>query len=201
MLRASNLQSQLKWQISTPATISDVLRVHDWSYIRKIQYACSQINTNAENNTGISHLDGDTAVSNQSFIASLHGAGAVCNAVHLVVNGTTRTLCVIDQHSFVEKSSADYLRTQKRYESIALSLLPTIDPWPVQVSIVRIFLVLSFFLQQEVGEESTCLSHSSEKRAIITWLWLARCPTTIQCQTHHDRPPTRTNKSSKANPS
>jgi acetoin utilization deacetylase AcuC-like enzyme len=88
ILRASNLQKKLTWLDSTAATISDVLRVHDWSYIRKLQYACSQIGRNEERSDGISHLDGDTAVSNLSFAASLHGAGAVCNAVDLVVNGS-----------------------------------------------------------------------------------------------------------------
>lgn len=90
ILRASSTLQNLMWLDSTAATISDVLRVHDWSYIRKLQYACSQIGRNEEKSDGISHLDGDTAVSNQSFAASLHGAGAVCNAVDLLMNGSVK---------------------------------------------------------------------------------------------------------------
>jgi hypothetical protein len=66
--------------------LADVLRVHEWSYVRRVQAKCEGIAT-AE---GLDSLDGDTTLSRQTFDAALVAAGAVCAAVDAVVGGHTR---------------------------------------------------------------------------------------------------------------
>jgi len=69
-------------------------------------------------------------------------------------------LCAIDQNSFVAKTSADYLRTQRRYESLSISLLPSTDPWPARAPIVRIFLVHHFMANNQSAKSLPAyLSH------------------------------------------
>lgn len=78
------------------AAISDVLRVHEWSYVSRIENVCSSIappldgvsEEDYSNMRGaIMHLDGDTALSRLSYSAALRAAGSVCQAVDLVLNG------------------------------------------------------------------------------------------------------------------
>ena len=91
VLRGSDLGPRLKWvEEARPATISDVLRVHEWSYIRNIQSKCESIGTDPEKASGMDSLDGDTTISRHTFDAALHGAGAVCHAVDLLVKGDAR---------------------------------------------------------------------------------------------------------------
>ena len=80
ILRGSDLP--LVWEETSPrADMADVLRVHDWSYVRKVQGTCEGI---PEDELG--RLDGDTTLSTESFEAALHAAGAVCRAIDLVVD-------------------------------------------------------------------------------------------------------------------
>ena len=61
-----------------------------------MQHVCSTLAEDNESPAGIGHLDGDTAVSRQSFNAALHAAGAVCNGVDKVIKGTFRnTFCAV----------------------------------------------------------------------------------------------------------
>jgi ankyrin repeat protein len=69
------------------AALGDVLRVHDWAYVRKIQAACAQVPASPGS---IGHLDGDTAISHATFAAALGAAGATCHAVDEVVAGRAR---------------------------------------------------------------------------------------------------------------
>ena len=58
--------------------MSDILRVHEWSYVRRVQECCESImEDDADEEDGIKHLDGDTAVSSKSFEAACAAAGAV----------------------------------------------------------------------------------------------------------------------------
>lgn len=73
--------ADLQWETRPPhARISDILRVHEWSYVRELQTACAALN---EHDLG--HLDGDTAISAGSFRAAMAAAGAVIAAVDRVV--------------------------------------------------------------------------------------------------------------------
>jgi len=69
------------------AAAADVLRVHDWSYVRALQAACASI---PDSQLAIGHLDGDTAVCARSFDAALVAAGGVCDAVDAVLDGRAR---------------------------------------------------------------------------------------------------------------
>ena len=82
-----DLHEHLSWvRSSEPAALADVLRVHEWSYVRRVQERCATI-TSADpedEEEGFAHLDGDTAISCKTYKAALAAAGAVCQAVKLV---------------------------------------------------------------------------------------------------------------------
>jgi acetoin utilization deacetylase AcuC-like enzyme/ankyrin repeat protein len=69
------------------AQLGDVLRCHEWSYVRRLQAAIRGV-PDAPGVVG--SLDGDTGVSAGSFRAALAAAGAVCEAVDRMVAGTAR---------------------------------------------------------------------------------------------------------------
>lgn len=71
---------------SKSASISDVLRVHEWLYVRRLQDKCDECSTNVYESDGIGYLDGDTTISSKSFSAALKSSGAVCQAVDLVMS-------------------------------------------------------------------------------------------------------------------
>lgn len=94
-LKSSDLVPRLRWiPDCRKAAMSDVLRVHEWSYIRKIQGHCEQIAHDPEAYNGISNLDGDTTLSRLTFEAALRGAGGVCEAVDQVMSGAARNAFV-----------------------------------------------------------------------------------------------------------
>lgn len=88
ILNSNSFNTKLDWCVlESVAEISDILRVHEWSYIRKLQSKCSQLNPDPEEQSGLTELDGDTTVSHKTFEAAMAAAGAVCKAVDSVVNG------------------------------------------------------------------------------------------------------------------
>ena len=94
-LKAADLLPKLRWMPDCrKAAMSDVLRVHEWSYIRRIQGHCEQIAHDPEAYNGISNLDGDTTLSRLTFEAALRGAGGVCEGVDQVMLGHSRNAFV-----------------------------------------------------------------------------------------------------------
>jgi len=93
ILRGAGFES-LAWSTAPRrATAADVLRVHDWAYVRALQAACGRV---PDDPAAVGHLDGDTAVSHRSFDAALIAAGAVCDAVDAVLDGSaTHAFCAI----------------------------------------------------------------------------------------------------------
>ncbi len=85
ILKTSNMKSQLNWVLAKPAAIGDILRVHDWSYVRKVHHSCVMAGKSQLKNEKIDHLDGDTAISSLSFAAALHATGAACNGVDMIL--------------------------------------------------------------------------------------------------------------------
>ncbi|EFJ43924.1 hypothetical protein VOLCADRAFT_118904 [Volvox carteri f. nagariensis] len=81
--------SDLEWRTSgiPQAAMVDVLRCHDWSYVRRVIQACEAI-TDVPSCVGF--LDHDTAISHHTMRAALVAAGAVCTAVDEVVAGKAR---------------------------------------------------------------------------------------------------------------
>ena len=67
--------------------MGDVLRVHEYAYVRKIEALCNSL----EGET-LGSLDPDTTVSAASFEAAMHAAGAVCEAVRRVCEGERRNV-------------------------------------------------------------------------------------------------------------
>ena len=89
ILRSRELS--LAWNTNPPpAALSDVLRVHEWSYLRTVQHKCEGLHPDADHAKGIGLIDSDTTVSHQSFNAAMHGAGAVCAGVDAVMSGSSR---------------------------------------------------------------------------------------------------------------
>ena len=87
ILRSSEFSS-LKWHESSErGCMADILRVHDWSYVRSLQHMCASI---PDMPAVVGHLDGDTAISNGTFQAALVAVGGICNAVDQVVKGEVR---------------------------------------------------------------------------------------------------------------
>eukprot|EP00923_Selenidium_pygospionis_P042015 GHVN01072893.1.p1 GENE.GHVN01072893.1~~GHVN01072893.1.p1 ORF type:complete len:1627 (+),score=343.04 GHVN01072893.1:127-5007(+) len=68
----------------TPAVMADILRVHDWGYIKKVMETV--------NSPGIVKLlDSDTPVTAESWEATRRAAGTVIAAANAVCMGTSRT--------------------------------------------------------------------------------------------------------------
>ncbi|PSC72014.1 histone deacetylase [Micractinium conductrix] len=85
ILRTSEFTPSLRWdEASKRAALGDILRVHDWNYVRRIQMVCDSLPDKPD---AIGQLDGDTAVSRRTFAASLAAAGSVCAAVDEVMAG------------------------------------------------------------------------------------------------------------------
>lgn len=87
ILRCSEFDG-CKWEAEARrATMSDVLKIHEYTYIENIQRLCNLIPNNPH---CIGHLDGDTGISRWSFEAALRAAGSVCDAVDRIMAGDYR---------------------------------------------------------------------------------------------------------------
>lgn len=64
-----------EWMVGAPkAELGDLMRVHDFDYLQRIEAVCARLPPSPY---AIGHLDGDTAVSRESWEAALRAAGAV----------------------------------------------------------------------------------------------------------------------------
>lgn len=81
ILNNNTLIDHLRFIQSRKAEISDILRVHEYSYIEKLIRFCEQI----ESKTQIKSLDGDTNISKLSYTAATYAAGSVCQAIDLLI--------------------------------------------------------------------------------------------------------------------
>ncbi|GBG00204.1 hypothetical protein Rsub_12985 [Raphidocelis subcapitata] len=87
-LRAAEFEGRVVWGGPVaPAPIGDLLRVHDWGYLRSLQAACASL---PDDPGCIGHLDPDTAIHHRTFTAARAAAAAVCAAVDQVVKGLAR---------------------------------------------------------------------------------------------------------------
>eukprot|EP01035_Chromulina_nebulosa_P018539 gene18539-24259_t len=91
ILYSNDIASYLKHITSAkPATITDILRVHEWTYVRKIQSICLSLDKDVNASSGLGSLDGDTTISYKSFQAASVAAGCVCSAVDMIINGEVK---------------------------------------------------------------------------------------------------------------
>ena len=90
-LRAAEFASVLELDetTDTPAELGDVLRCHEWAYVRQLQTAIRGV-PDAPGVVG--SLDGDTAVAAGSWKAALAAAGAVTRGVDAVLRGDARNV-------------------------------------------------------------------------------------------------------------
>ena len=87
ILRSSDFAS-LAWEHEAPpAEASDVLRVHEWTYVRHLKSYCEQL---LDDPAVVGELDPDTGLGRESFDVALVAAGAACQAVDRVVAGKVR---------------------------------------------------------------------------------------------------------------
>lgn len=93
ILRCGEFGSLLWKDKARRAAISDVLKVHEYSYVEGISQMASTI---PDHPNAIAHLDPDTAISHWSFEAAMRAAGSVCEAVDKVVAGECRnSFCAV----------------------------------------------------------------------------------------------------------
>lgn len=75
------------------APLGDILRVHEWQHVKRLQRACEVVPEEAK---GEGNLDNDTHVSRQSFEAALAAAQAGMGACETVVTGgATNAFCAV----------------------------------------------------------------------------------------------------------
>lgn len=94
ILRTKDFEGAIRWdERPRRAALGDILRVHDWAYVRKIQAVCEKI---PDDPSDIGHLDGDTAISHRTFAAALAAAGATTHAVdELMVRRARNAFCAV----------------------------------------------------------------------------------------------------------
>lgn len=73
-----------------PAAWVDILRCHEYAYLKKVQKICDQLPDIRMLPRAIGTIDGDTAVCSQSFNAALAAAGATIEAVEKIISGETK---------------------------------------------------------------------------------------------------------------
>jgi acetoin utilization deacetylase AcuC-like enzyme/ankyrin repeat protein len=83
--------ADLEWDQNPPlAQMGDILRVHEFAYINRIQQTCAKLEAEDPNGHVMGYLDADTAISRSSFEAARYASGSVCTAVDRVLAGKNR---------------------------------------------------------------------------------------------------------------
>ena len=89
-LRGSEFKNVKYVSSVKPAAWVDILRCHEYAYLKKVQKACEKLPDIRVLPRAIGTIDGDTAVCSQSFNAALAAAGATIEAVDRIVSGETK---------------------------------------------------------------------------------------------------------------
>lgn len=93
VLRAESFAPLLRVDQARPAPLVDVLRVHEYRYVRSLMERVGRLDTPFQR---IPIDSGDTKVTRQSWEAALHAAGCVLEAVDLIVSGQAlRSFCAV----------------------------------------------------------------------------------------------------------
>ena len=82
ILKSRCLSDRVAWSVTQPAKFVDILRVHDFHYVRALKQLCESIPAGGE---ALAEIDGDTTISRKSFSAAMHAAGSVCNGVDILL--------------------------------------------------------------------------------------------------------------------
>ena len=92
-LRAADFADVSVDTTESPAQMADVLRCHEYNYIKKVQKICESLPDVRIHSGAIGTIDGDTTVCSHSFHAALCAAGAAIKAVDAVVVGDEHEKC------------------------------------------------------------------------------------------------------------
>jgi len=97
ILQSDPLRQSLAWQWDCrSAVIADIVRVHEYSYVKRIQTVCQALSDDPESPQGLGNLDSDTTVSSLSYAAAVAAAGAVCQAIDCVITKqVTNAFCPV----------------------------------------------------------------------------------------------------------
>ncbi|OII70973.1 histone deacetylase [Cryptosporidium ubiquitum] len=90
--------SLLQWTESCkPAVLSDILRVHDWAYVRLLQHKIEESRLIWDQKPYLTgSIDDDTQITPGSWKAALHASGSVISAVDCICRGENRNaFCAI----------------------------------------------------------------------------------------------------------
>ena len=123
ILRSPEFGSSLSFEgVERKCGIVDVLRVHDYSYIRNLQIKCERLPEG-----GMIRLDQDTAITPESYDAAFTAAAAVVRGVDAVLAGDAGCAfaCVrpAGHHAGPGGASTCYFEEGKRNESHGFCLL------------------------------------------------------------------------------
>ena len=104
-LRSGDMNAHLAWiENCRKADINDVLRVHEWPWVRYLQSKCEALEEDADGVGGLGNLDGDTTVSKYTFEAALAAAGSCCQAVDLIMSKEHKTGASVDDAARVSEA-------------------------------------------------------------------------------------------------
>lgn len=86
----TNEFQNLHWKMDlAPAKLADILKVHSFLYFAKIKTKCLSLEND---NSELFQLDGDTVISHGTFHCALLAAGAVCQAIDILMNNQVMLL-------------------------------------------------------------------------------------------------------------
>ncbi len=79
---------------ASPATLADILRVHDFNYIDSVRKMCEDMK--ATNKTSTYKYDSDTYINQHTYESAVHAAGCVVDAVDSVMKGEFKNaICLV----------------------------------------------------------------------------------------------------------
>jgi hypothetical protein len=78
----------------SPATLVDVLRVHDFNYIDSVRKTCEELKSSGKFNTY--KYDSDTYINQHTYESSIYAAGCVIQAVDSIMKGEYKNaMCLV----------------------------------------------------------------------------------------------------------
>ncbi len=83
-------------EASSPASLSDILKCHDYSYVESVKATCEDLKS--KNRDGVYKYDTDTVINQHTWDSSIHAVGCVIEAVNKLMEKDRKygnALCLI----------------------------------------------------------------------------------------------------------
>jgi acetoin utilization deacetylase AcuC-like enzyme len=81
-------------ECSAPATLVDILRVHDFDYIDSVRKTCEELKTSGKSNTY--KYDVDTYINQHTYESATYASGCVIQAVDSIMKGNHKNaICLV----------------------------------------------------------------------------------------------------------